>query len=108
MRHREPHLTGDPQTTVMEISMTFDPMVLVEWARAQKGVCCDEPAHDIDPGLDARRTAGAVHPGPRPLRCGAYAISLETGIPEEMDKRHQRERTQDAVRDLQDTAGRHG
>ena len=90
-----PRLTDSPQTTVMKISMTFDPMVLVEWARAQKGVCCDEPVHDINldfmpAELQAQFILAHAFLSTVPMDTvltSAYATSIETGIPEEMAKR---------------------
>ncbi len=83
------------QTTVMQISMTFDPTVLMDWARAQKGVCCDEPAHDLDSswmGADLQAQFILAHaflsavPMDTVLS-GAYATTIETGISEEKSKR---------------------
>ncbi len=88
-------LPDGQQTTVMQISMTFDPLVLVEWARAQKGVCCDEPAHDInlewmDADLQAQFILAHALLGAVPIDTvltGAYAITTATGISEEKSAR---------------------
>ncbi len=37
---------SNKQTIVLKVSLTFDPKALVQWAKNQAGVCCDEPAHN--------------------------------------------------------------
>lgn len=91
----EPTPPDGQQTTVMQISMTFDPMVLVEWARSRKGVCCDAPAHDIDlemmgADLEAQFILAHALLSAVPIDAvlsGAYATTIETGISEEKSKR---------------------
>lgn len=36
------------QTMVLKVSLTFDPVKLVAWAKEQKGTCCGCPAHDAN------------------------------------------------------------
>lgn len=93
--YEEPPPPAGQQRTVMQISMTFDPLVLVEWARSQKGVCCDEPAHDInldwmDADLQAQFILAHALLSAVPIDTvltGAYATTTDTGISEAKSQR---------------------
>ena len=87
------------QTIVLKVSLTFDPMALVAWAKAQKGVCCDTPAHDahlldwMEPELTAQGILAHafLHIVPDEITDGGSVETLETGVPPEMIARIKRE-----------------
>lgn len=91
----EETLPDGMQRTVMQISMTFDPVVLLQWARMQKGVCCDEPAHDIntdwmDADLQAQFILAHALLSAVPIDTvvvAAHAISVDNGISEAKSQR---------------------
>ncbi len=80
------------QTMVLKVALTFDPVALVAWAKAQKGVCCDEPAHDahlldsMEPELRAQGILAHafLHIVPDEITDGGSVETLETGIPPEI------------------------
>ncbi len=79
------------QTMVLRVSLTFDPVALVAWAKAQKGVCCDYPAHDahlldwMPPELEAQSImAHAFLTAVEDVIEGGGVSVLEGGIPPEL------------------------
>ncbi len=82
------------QTTVLKVSVTFDPKALVAWAKRQKGACCYAPAHDSDhldwlpPELEAQSIlAHAFLTSVEDAIDGGSVETLETGIPPELAER---------------------
>lgn len=83
------------QTVVLKVSLTFDPKALVQWAKRQKGICCDYPAHDpehldwMEPELTAQSILAHAFLSAVPdgITDGGYVETLETGIPEELAER---------------------
>lgn len=82
------------QTVVLEMSLTFNPKALVEWAKRKKGVCCDYPAHDtehldwMEPELTAQGIlAHALLEAVTEITEHGSARTLSTGIPTEICER---------------------
>ncbi len=82
------------QTTVLKVSLTFDPKALVEWAKNQRGTCCNNPAHDpehldwMEPELTAQSIlAHALLGAVGEITEHGSVTTLETGIPEEIAQR---------------------
>lgn len=98
------------QTIVLRVSLTFDPKALVEWAKNQKGVCCDEPAHDpkqldwMEPELTAQSILGHAFLSivPDEITDGGRVETLESGIPKEVAQRIHNE-YEEALRQLPTT-----
>ena len=80
------------QTVVLKVSLTVDPVALVAWAKTQKGVCCDAPAHDaqlvdwMGPELTAQGILAHAFLSivPDEIANGGSVETLETGIPPEI------------------------
>lgn len=82
------------QTVVLEVSLSFNPKALVEWAKRKKGVCCDYPAHDAEhldfkePELTAHGIlAHALLATVVEITEHGSALTLATGIPKEISER---------------------
>ncbi len=82
------------QRIVLKVTLKFDPVALVAWAKSKEGVCCNYPAHDpehldfVEPELQAVGImAHALLSAVEEITTGGSVVSTDNGIPEEMAKR---------------------
>lgn len=97
------------QTIVLKVTLTFDPKALVQWAKDQKGVCCDEPAHDDPlgiyqyPELAVQSILGHAFLSvvPEEITNGGSVTTLDNGLPPELAQRIEDD-YQEALRTVDD------
>ena len=82
------------QRIVLEVTLKFDPVALVAWAKSREGVCCNYPAHDpkhldfMEPELVAQSImAHALLTAVEDIVSSGSVTYIENGIPEEIVKR---------------------
>lgn len=87
------------QIVVLKVSMSVDPVKLVEWAKSQMGVCCSDPAHGeklldgMEPEIQAQiiLAHAFLSAVPAEIALGVRSETLETGIPPEIVTRIEHE-----------------